>query len=277
LKHALVGLERWPEDPFFLREAAELLLGQNRSSEARQMARRFDAVAPADERAAAADLQARIALDSADSSALQQAVDRAVVLNPSSAAPLLLLAEWHQQQGTGGEHGRRALELLRRAVAAAPADAEAHAALGSVLAQRKEYDAAVVSLRRALTLSPRVLEGVPNVQLAQIYRRQGRRLEAEFHERRYRHLRRLKDGWANAIAAMRRDAAPGEYRTLGALALERYDNWIALCAFTRAVKAMPGDARSWRGLAAAQRRYGRFDEPVRAMRRAYLLEHPGSK
>ncbi len=273
LRDATEAAARWPREPFFLRRRAELLLEANRYREAAVAARRA-AAATTEDAAAVADLEARISLEAGRKADLESAARRNLALQPSDPNPSLLLAEWQLQQERGAEARERALALLRQAVAADPNHAEARASLGSLLAELKRYEEAVPVLRRALELDPRVLEGVPHVQLAMIYRRQGRELEAAFHERRYRYLRRLKDGWASLLPALRRESGPAPLAELGELALARRDAWLALCAFRGAARAAPRDPAIWRGLAAASRRLGRFEPALRAMRRAHQLTPP---
>lgn len=274
LRDALAGVTRWPRDPFFLRRAAELLLEQNRYTEARALAERLRRAGGRERAAAAADLQARIALEAGDGAVLREAAARSLALEPQAAAAHLLLAESLRQ---GDAAGRREAEThLRAAVRAAPRDAEALAELGSLLAEQGNAAEAVTHLRAALAAAPTVLDGVPHVQLARLYRREGRTLEAELHEERYRRLRRLKDDWAALLPALRRPAPAVEYRRLGEIAVARGERSIALAAWRRAARLAPRDPAAWRGVAAAERLYGRFDAALDAMLRSRAEERQGN-
>jgi Flp pilus assembly protein TadD len=167
------------------------------------------------------------------------------------------------------------LEAYREAVRRAPNNPEAHARLGGLLAELRRTDEATRELLQALSLSPRVMDGVPDIQLARMYRLAGRKPEAEFHERRYAALRRSKDDWLNLLRVMRGAGSPSDWRRLGEAALERKESWIAVCAFVRLTRLAPSDFEAWRGLAAASRRLGRFEEALSAMLRAEKLRPLG--
>lgn len=274
LAHASQAVSRWPADPSFLRKQAELLLEQDRLAEAQAAANRLQAAAGPEQAAEVTDLQARIALEGGRTAEFQGLAQRGRVVNPRDPNPLMLLAEWEQNAGSGADRLQRALALHRQAVELAPESADAQAGLGSLLSELKLHNEAVSVLHRALTLQPRVLEGVPHVLLSQIHRRQGRSLEAEHHERRYRRLRGLKDAWANQVPLLRRAGSAREYGALGQTALDRHDPWLALCAFQKATCLMPTDPELWRGLAAAERRLGRLEEAMDAMRRSRSLDRP---
>lgn len=266
---------RWPDDPFFLRRRAELLLEQNVYSEAGRMAERLGAVrGPESEEVL--DLKCRVALESADAARFQAASEAYEKAFPADPAPLLLRGEWLQERGRSEANTSAALAAYREAVRRAPQDAEAHARLGGLLAELRRGDEAVPELLRALGLSPRALDGTPDIQLARLYRLEGRKEEAELHERRYAELRRGKDAWLRLLPVLRDEGAPAaRWRELGQAALSGGEPWVALCAFVQLTRREPGEAAAWEGLAAAQRRLGRFDEALAAMLRARSV--PGGR
>ena len=126
-------------------------------------------------------------------------------------------------------------------------------------------------LLHALTLGPRVLDGAPNAQLAQLYRQQGLGSESQFQESQFQRLRKLKEGWPSLLKVLRQDRPLQDWTALGEMALDRHETWIALCAFRRCTRLAPQDPATWRHLAAAEKRAGRFEESLFAMRRADLL------
>ena len=272
LNYANAALKRWPRDPFFLRQQAELRLGLNLLPEAQASAERWQAIAPPDQAAQVAELLSRIALDSGKQPLLEANAQRNRALDPSDPAPLLHLAEWQGNQGRTPENLERTLKLYQDALAIAPNNAEAIARAGGVLADLKRTDEAISMLLRALSADPRVLEGTPNIQLAQLYRMQGRTREQQFEQAQYQRMRQIKDGWPALLKAMRQPERPvQDWKALGERALQRRETWIALCAFSRAARLAPNDPAVWRSLAAAEKRLGRFDEALNAMRRAHRL------
>jgi tetratricopeptide (TPR) repeat protein len=272
LRWARLALEERPADPHLLHRAAELSLELDLLAEAARFTARFAAVAPPEEIAVVEDLRARLALDSGHGERAAAAARRAALLAPANPAPHLLLAEWRRT--APGARPDDVVLLCRRAVEAAPDDPQAQAHLGSALFEARRYDDAAPTLRRALTLAPRVLDGAPHLQLAQIDRRRGRPLEAAFHERRYRLLRAWKDEFVALLPALSNENRAGDLQRLGLVALHRHDPRTALLAFQEAARRTDASA-AWRGVAAAQRRLGRFEEAVHAMRRASLREAAG--
>lgn len=272
LNYANAALKRWPRDPFFLQQQAELLLSQNLLPEAQAAAEKLRAVAPQDQAAQVAELLSRIALDAGKKRLLEENAQRNRELKPSDPAPLLHLAEWQSNQGRTPENLERALKLYQDALAIAPNNAEALARAGGVLADLKRTDEAIAMLLRALTLDPRVMEGTPNIQLAQLYRMQGRTEEQQFEMAQYQRMRQLKDGWPALLKAMRQPGRPAQdWKALGKRALQRHETWIALCAFSRAARLASNDPAVWRSLAAAQKRSGWFDEALASMLKAHRL------
>jgi tetratricopeptide (TPR) repeat protein len=274
LTYASDACAKWPKEPFFLRRRAELLLEENSYAEAREMSNRLEAVsAPSDPEVA--DLKCRLALESGDP-AFEAAATAYAASAPQEPSPLLLLGEWRHERGPQGGGPENELEAYREAVRRAPNNPEAHARLGGLLAELRRKDDAIRELLQALSLSPRVMDGVPDIQLARMYRLTGRKPEAEFHERRYAALRRSKDDWLNLLRVMRGTGTAADWRRLGDAALERKESWIGLCAFVRLTRLTPLEPSAWRGLAAAQRRLGRFEEALSAMLRAEKLRPSGT-
>jgi tetratricopeptide (TPR) repeat protein len=276
LRYAGMAVSRRPKDPYLLKSLAEFQVAQNLLAEALATAQRFQAVAPPNQQAQAAELLSRIALDSGKPDLLQQSAQRNRDLAPNDPLPLLHLAEWQYSQGRSLENLERTLKLYQQASAVAPDSAEAAARAGIVLNEMKRVPEALSALLHALTLAPRVLEGTPNALLAQLEARQGLSRESAFETRQYMRLRALKDAWPNQIKAMRQESPePGltAWKRLAQTALDRHETWVALCASRRATRLAPHDPASWRLLAAANKRFGWFFEALDAMRQADRLTH----
>ena len=266
---------RWPDDAYFLKRRAEVLLGQNRLAQALAAGQRLQQIAAPAQQAEAAELVARIALDSGKPDLLTQNADRCRSLRPHDPDPVLHLAEWQAQAGRSQENLERTLALYREAAAIDPQNAEAPARAGLVLIDLKRTEEAVPTLLHALSLSPRVLDGTPNVQLAQIDRQQGRLPESQFEETQYQRLHRLKDDWPSLLKLLRSDGPLPAWKALGQAALDRRETWIALCAYVRCTQKAPHDAAGWFSLAAAEKRMGWFEEALAAVQRGRAIgPHP---
>lgn len=272
---------RWPRDVRMQKVRAEVLLLQNQLPDALSVALRLQQFAPPDQAVRVAELLCRIALDAGNPDILQKNAQLNRTFQPRDPLPLLHLAERQSQESRSKENREATLSLYRQAAAIAPDNAEAFARSGVALADLKRDDEAATALMHALSLDPRVLDGTPCALLAQIDRRHGRLEEAKFEERQYVRLRQAKDDWPNRLKAMRQiTPAPSavEWRILGEMALERREEWIALCASTRALRLAPHDAALWQLRAAALKRFGRFDEALAAMRSSVLCsERKGSR
>ncbi len=271
LRYATEAVNRWPNDPYFLDRLANVRLRQSMLPEALAAAERLQQVAPPDQGARVAELLARIALDSGKPDLLQESAQRNKTLRPDDPLPYLHLAEWQYQQGRTPENLERTRQLYEGALAVAPKNAEAEARLGIVLSDLNRPQEAIAAFLHALTLDPRVLEGVPNVQLAQLYQKDGRTQESAFEASWYNRLHQLKEAWPPLLKALRQDRPVQDWKALGEMALNRHETWIALCAFTRATRLAPSDPTLWEGLAAAQKRSGWFEEALTSMRKAALL------
>src|SRR3954452_10207841 len=92
----------------------------------------------------------RSALDAGDLARAESAARAVLQQDPSHGSALHLLGRIAMSSGRGPE----AVDLLRRAVAAAPDLAAAHADLGRLLAGANPLDAAAASLRAAVALKP---------------------------------------------------------------------------------------------------------------------------
>lgn len=277
LHYAAQATARWPNDPKFLRKQGEILLGNNLLPQALTVATRLRQVITPDKAAEAVDLLGRIALDSSRADLVTQYTTQYRTLAPQNPTPLLQQAEQQVKAGYSTETLERALKLYQDAEALAPQNAEATAHAGLLLFDLKRPEEAIKTLLHALTLSPRVLDGKPDAQLAQLYRRQGLPLEASYHDARYHRLRARKDAWPALMKAMRQERPEKDSLALGVAALNWHEDWIALCAFHRAVRSAPQDPVAWRWLAAAEKRFGQFEEALSAMRKAYLLAPPGKR
>ena len=274
LKYATVAAIRWPKDPETIRQYSETLLAQNQLKPALAAAQSFQALAPADMQAQAAELLSRIALDSNDASLLSKSVEKNRAESPADPMPLLHQAEWQGAQGRDPANLERTLALYNQALAIAPKNAEAAAHGALLLADLKRNDEAIPALLHALTLNPRVMDGSVNVMLVQLYQRTGAQQESRFEEAWYRRVRQLKDSWPTLLKSLRQApsaSTASEWKALGELALRRHESWIALCAFHQWTLQRPTDAAAWQDLAAAQKRFGRFDDALDSMRKAAVL------
>jgi tetratricopeptide (TPR) repeat protein len=270
LNVATEALNRWPNDPYFLRSRAEMLLGQGVLADARKFAEQYRSIAPQEQQARAAELLSRIALDSGQAALLQESAATDRKLAPNDPLPLLHLAEWQGQQGHDTANLEKTLDLYRQASALAPNNAEALARAGSALVDLKRTDEAVTTLLHALTLDTRVLDGVPCVLLARLYQQMGLAAESAFENGEYARIHKMKESWPTLLKALRQVNPPPsatDWEALGTLALQRRENWIALCAFTRETRMAPGRAAAWRGLGATQKRFGWFYPALVSMRR----------
>jgi tetratricopeptide (TPR) repeat protein len=271
LHYAKAATTRWPNDPLFLRKYGEILLGNNQLPQALAVATQLRQVTPPDKEAEADDLLGRIALDSGRGDLVTQFTARYRTLAPTNPTPLLQLAEWQVKADRSQENLERTLKLYQEAASLAPQNAEAQAHVGILLFDLKRTAEATQALLHALTLSPRVLDGTPDVLLAQLYQQQGLTLEANVHNERYRHLRAMKDAWPPLMKAMRQERPERDWLALGAAALDGHEDWIALCAFHQSTQRAPQDPVAWRSLAEAQKRFGQFEQALEAMRKAHLL------
>ncbi len=272
LRYAGAAAKRWPNDAEILRQHAETLLAQSQLTAALDAAQRFQAMAPANRQARAAELLSRIALDAGKPDILQSSALRNRTLAPTDPMPLLHQAEWQGQQGRDTANLEKTLGLYAEARSIAPANAEASARAGVILSDLKRSPEAISMLLRALTLNPRVMDGTPSALLLQLYQRSANTYEGQFEAKWYQWVRTLKETWPTLLKTMRQPEAPAaDWQALGEMALRRHESWIALCAFTRRVRTSPTDPVAWQELAMAQKRLGWFDEALESMIHARSL------
>lgn len=262
------AVKKWPQNPYFAHKHSELLLGQNMLKESLAEAERYRSLASPQERGTASELFCRIALDSGKYDLLVQNAKIVRDLSPSDPLPVLHLAEWQLNQGRSKENLEATLKLTLEAISIAPDSAEARSRAGIVLNDLNRPEEAEDQLLKALTIDPRILDGTANFTLAQIYQKQGRTAESQFEQVQYTRMQRLKDGWLAMMKAFRKDTSAAEWKQLGERALLRHDNWIALCAFHQAATLAKGDHSAWLGLAAVQKRMGRFEDSIASMQHA---------
>jgi Flp pilus assembly protein TadD len=165
-----------------------------------------------------------------------------------------------------------ALAAYTTATTKAPGDPEAWASRGSLEAELGQKDAASASLYQALSLWPRVQDGTPHLKLISLLNAADPAGLRAFHTAEYKRLRALKDGWPTALKLLRSSGTAKQWLEFGQLALERHENWIALCAFQQALKLAPSNASAYRGLAAARWRSGWFIAALDATLRANKLD-----
>ncbi len=281
LRWTTEALQRWPNDPYFHKRHAEVLLSINKIQEAEAEARSLvkdTSTLPEPsgqseyQPVEVVELLCRIALDGGKPELLRESVERYQKLKPESPNPLLHLAEWQAQQGRDPKNLEATLSLYQQAAALDPKDADTQAHIGILLADLKQPQEAISVLLHALTLWPRVQDGAPHARLAQLYQREGKAAEARFHAAQYQKLRRIKERWPTLLKALRQDRPLAEWKELGEIALFNRENWIARCAYRRATQIAPRDAESWRGLAAVEKRQGYFIPALEATLKAHRLE-----
>ena len=217
---------------------------------------------------------------------LREVLDR----DPENLAALTLLARALSGQGSHDE----ALSLAGRAVALAPADAEARVALGVVQARQGRLEEALATLRRASELAPSSLDARLETALLQF--RLGRPEEGEAGLRAV--LAEDADNPRAAIAlAERVELAAGDSRAAERRLREvvgrdpsRVEGWRALGrvleetdrldeavdTYRRGLAEVPGDGLLHARLGAALGRQGRDGEAEASLRRASELLRPGS-
>lgn len=280
LRYAEQAIKRWPGNADCNREYAEALLGQNQPEAALSIAQKYQAAVPQDQQYRAAELMCRAALDASRPDLLKINVRMARSLAATEPLPLFHLAEWQANQGRDDANLKQTLALYEEAEKIAPKNAEATAHSGMILASLKRDKEAVDALLKALTLNPRTLDGAPCAVLIQLYRHAGYAEESQVQSDWYRKVRALKDPWPTLLKTLRLGKSVrngSDWLALGALALRRHETWIALCAFARASELQPSSPEAWRGLAAAQKRLGRFDEALASMVSAFKCTKRGAQ
>jgi tetratricopeptide (TPR) repeat protein len=109
---------------------------------------------------------------------------------PQAVAPMIQLAQLYAEAGRDDE----ALGLARKAVMLEPGNARSHFALGRVLLAKQQWKDSAAELERAKELSP----GASTVrfQLAKVYRRLGRKEDAEREEAAFETLQKKEESQA---------------------------------------------------------------------------------
>jgi tetratricopeptide (TPR) repeat protein len=272
------ALLEFPADMWFRKRRVEVLVQQNRLKDAVQQ---LESVRPADKsgqgtvsQAELSDLKCRVLLDSGDVSGFQAAIDAYIKDAPDSEFPYLMRGEAILAAGRQPANLKDALAAYTTATTKAPTDPEAWASRGSLEAELGQNETASTSLYQALSLWPRVQDGTPHLKLISLLSAADPAGLRAFHTAEYKRLRALKDGWPTALKLLRA-AGTGtgqQWLDFGRLALDRHENWIALCAFQQAVKMLPSDPAGYRGLAAARWRSGWFIAALDATLRANQLD-----
>jgi predicted Zn-dependent protease len=273
-KSAKEGATRWPKNPETVRLLAETLLAMSQPNEALAPAQKYQTAAPSERQEQAAELLCRIGLDTDRPDIVSANAEKARELAPNDPMPLLHLAELQAKKGNADANLKKTLALYEQAGKADPNNAEAAAHAGLILADLKRTKDAERTILHALTLNPRTLDGAANAVLIKLYQAEKKTREVAFEADWYQRVRGLKDPWPTALKTMRQ-AAPGTsadaWKTLAELALKRHENWIALCAARRWSALQPRNNAAWVALAAAQKRFGMFDEALNSM----LQSHNG--
>jgi tetratricopeptide (TPR) repeat protein len=153
--------------------------------------------------------------------------------------------------------GKEALQALRRAAELLPLDAEAHANLGAALHDRRDWQAALVSLSRALELEPRAVQTL--IDTANTLCALGRAPESlALYQR------------ALALDPRSRQA----HNNLGNAYLQLAAAASAVDCYRQALRIKPDDAEVLCNLGNALRQTGQLQEAVSCSQRALALE-PG--
>ena len=272
------ALLEFPDDMWFRKRRAEVLVQQNRLKDA---IKQIETISTADtpgqgtvSQAELSDLKCRVLLDSGDVSGFQAGIDAYIKDAPDSEFPYLMRGEAILAAGRQPANLKDALAAYTTATTKAPTDPEAWASRGALEAELGQKDAASASLYQALSLWPRVQDGTPHLKLISLLNTADPAGLRAFHTAEYKRLRALKDGWPTALKLLR-VAGTGtgqQWLDFGKLALDRHENWIALCAFQQSVKMLPNDPAGYRGLAAARWRSGWFIAALYATLRANKLD-----
>jgi predicted O-linked N-acetylglucosamine transferase (SPINDLY family) len=177
-------------------------------------------------------------------------IGRAIAIDPTEAEYHANLSIALRRQGRLDE----AIAALRQAVAHRPDHAEAHSNLGAALAEKGRFDEAILTLEQAVTYRPDYPEAHNNLGFA--LAEKGRLDEA--------------------VAALERALAlqpdyPEAYNNLGnALkAMGRLD--AAIAALGRAIALRPEYAEAQNNLGVAFAEQGRYDQAIAALRQALAL------
>ncbi|MGA3066578.1 MAG: tetratricopeptide repeat protein [Tepidisphaeraceae bacterium] len=149
---------------------------------------------------------------------------------------------------------QRSLDLLRRAVAADPGDAEAHNNLGSALTIQGQLDDAIAAFRRAIALKPNFPQAFNNLGSALTLH--GKLEEAIAA---YRQAIALKPDLAEA------------HCNLGSALSENGQFEAAILAFRDALALKPSDPETYYGLANALKETEDYSDAIAAYRQAIAL------
>jgi len=270
------ALSEFPDDMWFRKRRAEVLIQQNRLKDA---VKQLETISTSDKpgqgtvsQAELSDLKCRVLLDSGSTSEFQAAIETYIKDAPDSEFPYLMRGEAILAAGRQPANLKDALAAYTTATTKAPGDPEAWASRGSLEAELGQKDAASASLYQALSLWPRVQDGTPHLKLISLLNAADPASLRAFHTAEYKRLRALKDGWPTALKLLRASGTAKQWLDFGQLALERHENWMALCAFQQALKLAPSNASAYRGLAAARWRSGWFIAALDATLRANRLD-----
>ncbi len=265
--------KRWPNDTRILKDQAEILLSLNSAATAERIARHLRTLVPAIQVGPVDELICRAALDAGDGKELQRAAARDEAEQPTSALPYLHLAEYDSQNASTATGANSALQIYENAAKVDNTNAQVWAHIGQLQAASGDTKGAIVSLLKAVNLDPRVNGGDVNAQLSALYSRLGMTHEAHYEDGIYQWQHSLVDKWQVRMKLMRTGVGTvQQWMQLGGLALNRHDNWVALCAFQRLVQIQPGSAPAWAALAAVWRRLGQFNYALGAMQKCATLQ-----
>ena len=257
-----LALSVFPGDMWFRKRRAEVLVQQNRLKEAAEQVTTIMPASTAGQGNVSleelCDLRCRVLLDSGDTAGFQSAIQAYIKAAPQSEFPYLMRAEAALAAGRQKSNLTEAISAYTTATEKSPSDPEAWASLGILQAELGQKDAALESLYHALSLGPRVQDGTPHLKILSLLGASETPALRAFHTTQYRRLRELKDGWPTALKLLRVAGTGEQWLEFGTLALNRHENWLALCAFQQAVKKLPNDPAGYRGLAAARWRRGWF-------------------
>ncbi len=123
-----------------------------------------------------------------DDAAAMEEYGKELHVSPQATAPMIQLALLYAEAGRNDE----ALELARKAVTLEPGNARSHFALGRVLLERQQWAGSAAELEKAKELSPAA--SIVRFQLARVYRKLGRKQDADREEAAFEALQKKEGG-----------------------------------------------------------------------------------
>ncbi len=266
------AVNRWPANTRLLKDQAEIWLSLNNAAGAERVARRLRTMVSTSARGPVDELICRAALDAGDGREVQRAAHRDEVEEPASALPYLHYGEYESQNTNQLATGQSLLKIYQAAAAADGTNPQAWVHMGELKATDGNIEGAILDFLKALNLDTRINGGDVCAQLSALYSRMGMSREAHYQMGLYTWQHHLVDKWQSRMKLMRTGSgSAADWMKLGGQALNRHNNWVALCAFQRVLRIHPNSVSAWASLAAVWRRLGQFNYALGAMQRAFQL------